>query len=274
MTGSLPMFPLGSVLFPHMPLALRVFEERYLVMLARILSDDAPEFGVVLIEGGVEVGGGDRRWNLGTVARIAEVGTTDGVVALLGRGERRVEVLEWLADDPHPEAVVRRLPELVWEDRLQPLLDQADSVVRRGIARAGEYVEIEWDADVELSEDPVEAAWQLAAIAPLGELDQVRLLGAESTAQLLQGVIDATIEAGELLSLLVAGDDLDAEIAEALSGDDETNADGGSSPDEDGASDDGLLDDGPLDGDAPDDRPDGDAPDGPDGDAPRDGSRG
>jgi Lon protease-like protein len=56
----LPMFPLGSVLFPHMPLPLRVFEERYLVMLSRILADDPAEFGVVLIERGQEVGGGDR----------------------------------------------------------------------------------------------------------------------------------------------------------------------------------------------------------------------
>ena len=34
------MFPLGSVLFPHMPLALRVFEERYRVMLARVLTGE------------------------------------------------------------------------------------------------------------------------------------------------------------------------------------------------------------------------------------------
>ena len=36
----LPMFPLGSVLFPHMPLRLRVFEERYLIMLAELLKAD------------------------------------------------------------------------------------------------------------------------------------------------------------------------------------------------------------------------------------------
>ena len=42
----LPMFPLGSVLFPSMPLALRVFEERYLAMLASVLQEEPSEFGV------------------------------------------------------------------------------------------------------------------------------------------------------------------------------------------------------------------------------------
>ena len=35
--STLAMFPLGSVLFPHMPLLLRVFEDRYLVMLSQLL---------------------------------------------------------------------------------------------------------------------------------------------------------------------------------------------------------------------------------------------
>ena len=52
---SLPVFPLGSVLFPHMPLALRVFEERYLKMIGALLETDDLVFGVVLIERGSEV---------------------------------------------------------------------------------------------------------------------------------------------------------------------------------------------------------------------------
>lgn len=53
----IPMFPLGSVLFPHMPLPLRLFEPRYLKMLGDLLEQPDPEFGVVLIERGHEVGG-------------------------------------------------------------------------------------------------------------------------------------------------------------------------------------------------------------------------
>ena len=54
----IPMFPLGSVLFPHMPLPLRLFEPRYLKMLGDLLEQPDPEFGVVLIERGHEVGVG------------------------------------------------------------------------------------------------------------------------------------------------------------------------------------------------------------------------
>ena len=52
------MFPLGGVLFPGMPLRLRVFEPRYRAMVTECLAG-TPEFGVVLIERGNEVGGGD-----------------------------------------------------------------------------------------------------------------------------------------------------------------------------------------------------------------------
>ena len=38
--GALPMFPLGSVLFPYMPLRLRVFEERYLIMLTELVKTE------------------------------------------------------------------------------------------------------------------------------------------------------------------------------------------------------------------------------------------
>ena len=48
----LPIFPLGSVLMPGMPLALRVFEERYLEMMRDVLPSPEREFGVVLIERG------------------------------------------------------------------------------------------------------------------------------------------------------------------------------------------------------------------------------
>ena len=34
------MFPLGSVLFPHTPLVLRVFEPRYLTMVGRLLDEE------------------------------------------------------------------------------------------------------------------------------------------------------------------------------------------------------------------------------------------
>ena len=46
---TLPLFPLGIVLFPDAVLPLRIFEERYKLMVRRCLEADS-EFGVVLIK--------------------------------------------------------------------------------------------------------------------------------------------------------------------------------------------------------------------------------
>ncbi len=191
------MFPLGSVLFPHMPLPLRVFEDRYLVMLSRILADEPAEFGVVLIERGQEVGGGEKRFAFGTVAQVEQLDATEDFVVLVARGERRIEVLEWLDEDPHPAARVRELPELSWSDELMPLRERAEAAVRRTLRLASEFDDQLWQSDVEIASDPIAGAWQLAAIAPLGELDQIALLRTESAESLLSVLIELMAAAEE-----------------------------------------------------------------------------
>jgi Lon protease-like protein len=189
------MYPLGSVLFPHMPLRLRVFEERYLLMLSELLKTDSARFGVVLIERGREVGGGEQRFDVGTFAEITQIGAQEGFVGLVAHGGSRFAVEQWLADAPHPWADVRELPDLTWDPDLTELRDGTERRVRRALALASEFAENVWPADIELSDDPVAAAWQLAAIAPLGALDQVELLSAESMEQLLTRVGELTAEA-------------------------------------------------------------------------------
>ncbi|MEY3360946.1 MAG: hypothetical protein RL531_665, partial [Actinomycetota bacterium] len=82
----LPMFPLGTALLPGAMLPLHVFEERYRALVEHCLARDG-EFGVVLIERGSEVGGGDRRFAVGTLARIVEAGRfPDGRYALVATG--------------------------------------------------------------------------------------------------------------------------------------------------------------------------------------------
>lgn len=200
MDAATAMFPLGSVLFPYMPLPLRIFEERYRIMLGTVLDDAEPAFGVVLIERGFEAGGGDHRFGIGTLARLTHVaaGATD--VHVVARGAERFEVEEWLPDDPYPRAKVRPVPDLTWNEALTPLRAEAERTVRRVLARAAEYSETSWPADVELSEDPVESSWQLAAIAPLGDLDQLRLLRSPTMGGLLAGLIDLTLAAEPVLT--------------------------------------------------------------------------
>jgi hypothetical protein len=189
------MFPLGSVLFPHMPLRLRVFEERYLVMLSDLVKSDDPRFGVVLIERGVEVGGGEQRFGVGTAAEIGQIAAEQGIVGLVAQGTSRFEVVEWLDDDPYPRAEVRPLEELVWDPALETLRAETEQLVRRTLALASEFAEDVWPSDVELAGEPVPALWQLAAIAPLTALDQVALLRTRTTEELLSRVSDLTRDA-------------------------------------------------------------------------------
>jgi Lon protease-like protein len=191
------MFPLGSVLFPHMPLPLRVFEERYMVMLSRILPDEPSEFGVVLIERGQEVGGGEKRFTVGTVAQVQQLDATEDFVVLVATGERRIEVLEWLEEDPYPAARVRDLADLEWTEDLLPLREKAEEAVRRTLRSAGELGDQLWAPDVEISDEPVAAAWQLAAIAPVGSLDQITLLRSETMESLLNTLIELMASAEE-----------------------------------------------------------------------------
>ena len=63
----LSLFPLNSVLFPGMPLRLRIFEARYKEMINECIEQEKP-FGVVLIQKGREA--------LGTLAKPHKIGTT------------------------------------------------------------------------------------------------------------------------------------------------------------------------------------------------------
>ncbi len=189
-----PMFPLGSVLFPSTPLPLRVFEPRYLTMIGRLLDEEDPAFGVVLIERGHEVGGGDRRSAIGTMARLVSVSIDEELLYAVAIGGGRFAVEDWLDESPYPQAVVAPLPDLVWNDALAPLRREAEATVRRVAAR----IESRWDADTELSEDPIDAAWQLAAIAPLGEYDRQALLRSTTVGALLRQTIDLTLDAEEV----------------------------------------------------------------------------
>lgn len=193
------MFPLGSVLLPHMPLPLRVFEPRYMAMLRDILGDEPAEFGVTLIERGQEVGGGDVRTDIGTVAQIGSLDTSGESILLIAQGVRRFRVEKWLDDAPYPRAEVSDLPDTEWSDDLAPTLERADGVVRRVLKLAEEAgEEVRWPADIVLDDDPAAAAWQLAAIAPFGPLDQLDLLRSPSIERLLARTIDLAEDAETL----------------------------------------------------------------------------
>jgi len=128
--GEIPLFPLGTVLFPGGPLPLRIFETRYIDLVRRCLRDGSG-FGVVLIREGVEAGGPALTFDVGTYARIVDFSQQpDGLLGIRAAGERRFRILErrrerdglnvadveWL-----PEETSQPLPEEFAE--LAPALD-------------------------------------------------------------------------------------------------------------------------------------------------------
>jgi len=192
------MFPLGTVLFPYADLPLHVFEERYRLMTRRVMRGDR-EFGVVLIERGHEVGGGDARFDVATVARIVHASELpDGRFALSTVGTRRVRVVEWLSDDPYPRAEVEPfddppagLADAERRDRVSAALTRFVDLARRVDPRLGEAPK--------LAEDPVRASYEAAALAPIGPLDAQRVLATPDSRSRLDALVQLIDDAATLL---------------------------------------------------------------------------
>jgi uncharacterized protein len=170
---TLPLFPLGTVLFPSGPLSLRIFEPRYLDMTRRCLKAATP-FGVVTILEGAEVGTVAAMAELGTTARVVDFDTLpDGLLGVICLGERRFQVVRrWQEADGLHVAEVTYLAEDVpcavpvryayLSELLRELLPPA----------GGAYAYLEGRYD--------DAGWvanRLAEILPLSSAQRLALLG-------------------------------------------------------------------------------------------------
>jgi Lon protease-like protein len=192
------MFPLGTVLLPGSVLPLHVFEARYRVLMRDVLDSDG-EFGVVLIERGSEVGGGDVRSEIGTMARVAHAEElADGRWAVVAIGDRRIRITRWEPDDPYPRARVEDWPDDESGGRDGAALVAAAATMLTTLRElAGELGLRVGAVDPDLPAEPSAASFALAGAAPIGPLDRHRLLAAPGTRERL-----------ELLAIL-----LDEEIA-------------------------------------------------------------
>ena len=116
----MPLFPLGTVLFPGMVLPLRVFEPRYLALIRRLLDlpDGTPrEFGVVAIRQGWEVGvdGVSALYRIGCLTRLRRVAELDdGTYEIVTVGAERFRIAAVdTAGEPYLQAEIERLPDPV-----------------------------------------------------------------------------------------------------------------------------------------------------------------
>lgn len=133
--SSLPLFPLGAVLFPGGVLPLRVFEVRYLDMIGKCHKAGAP-FGVVALTRGHEVrrpgAGPEAFYPVGTLATITALASPQpGLMVVQCHGEQRFRVARseqlkhglWIAE---VQRLADDLPVHVPED----LRATADALVR------------------------------------------------------------------------------------------------------------------------------------------------
>jgi uncharacterized protein len=195
----LAMFPLSTVLFPYERMPLHVFEPRYRRMVSDCLAADRG-FGVVLITRGSEVGGGDVRVDVGTMAMIESAEELpDGRWYLVALGLGLVGVTAWLEDDPYPRAVV--------EDRAtvnageSDALRRAEAELRRVRAQLSELDHTPAVPEMfSFGTTPEERSWGLCAQAPVTAFDRQRLL--EAPVALLRELVRAV---GDDVGRILAG---------------------------------------------------------------------
>jgi uncharacterized protein len=194
---TLPMFPLEVAVLPGERLPLQIFEPRYAALVQACLAADDPEFGVVLIAAGREVGGEDARSDIGALARIVEY-------ADLGAGRYRINcvvkerfrVLEWHPDNPYPEAAVELWPDEQGapvdvatvrdiEDRIAALYDRFAAV--RGAQVNGRDI-------VRGADESGDVALWLYALAirlPMGQADRYAVLAAPTAVERMTALSEA-----------------------------------------------------------------------------------
>ncbi len=205
--AELPMFPLGSVLFPGAILPLHVFESRYRALVQHCLTDgNEPEFGVVLIDRGSEVGGGDVRRPIGTVARLVQVTELDGGrYAIVAVGTRRIAVNTWLPDDPYPRADVDELIDPPPSPDFPAKVAANVALLRRVLALRAELDEPAAPATTELADQPELASYHACALAPFGPADLDALLAAPTPDDRMDRLHVLLSDESEILTLRLGG---------------------------------------------------------------------
>jgi Lon protease-like protein len=191
------MFPLESVRLPGEGLPLRIFEPRYGALVRDCLSG-AREFGVVLIAAGREVGGGDARLDVGSMAHIVNCKDLgDGRFVLECEMRERIRVTEWLDDDPYPKASVEPWPDEpganvtgvdigAVEDRLMEVFERIASSQGAHLPPRQQLL-----GEPEPGDDAGKRLYALAARVPMGQADRYSVLAAPSAAARLDALRDA-----------------------------------------------------------------------------------
>mgnify|MGYP000016294745 CR=1 FL=1 len=86
MAEVLPQFPVGQAYMPGMPVALRVFEPRYLNLMGELMTAETPQFGIPLYPQRVAAGEQPEQLTIGTLIQIDDFGMTEEFIGITGTG--------------------------------------------------------------------------------------------------------------------------------------------------------------------------------------------
>jgi Lon protease-like protein len=206
------MFPLERAMLPGEELPLRIFEPRYSALVADCLEMDDPAFGVVLIAAGREVGGGDSRSDVGTMAHIAEVADFgDGRYRLNCVMAERIRVLEWQPDNPYPRAAFELWPdepgEPVGADPIRDIEDRMIALFERiAGARGAEVSGRDIVAGADAAPDAAMWLYALTSRLPMGEADRYSVLAAPTVAARVTALREAVDTVSALVEFQLSGD--------------------------------------------------------------------
>jgi uncharacterized protein len=208
----LPHFPLHAVLFPHLPLPLHVFEERYRAMASDVLADGSPyqgRFVVSMIVEGPEVGGDAVAQPVGTVCEVRSAEQfPDGRWLLLVVGVARARILRVdragryaIADvDPIDEPVGTDAAEVL--PAVQRALDAYLATVKRFVARTASGGDATHEAQdvtasldevlkpIQLPDDPVAASYAVGGVLQIELARKQKLLEEPDAARRLHAELE------------------------------------------------------------------------------------
>ena len=174
-----PLFPLGTVLFPGGLLPLKVFEQRYVDMTKACLRDSTP-FGVCLIREGQEVGQPAAPQSVGCLATIEQWDVPHpNLFALLARGGARFRILDTSVNAGGLiTGRIELLPEPTTDAPMEPACEE---VLRLAVERAGAD---SVPGPIQL-DNPVWVSYRLAEILPITPQQKQTLLEMTDTGKRL-----------------------------------------------------------------------------------------
>jgi Lon protease-like protein len=187
MAVEIPVFPLGVVLFPHMPLPLHIFEERYRQMM-RDCRESGTGFGIVAIREGHEVGRAASPHRVGTLAQLRNVEELgDGRFNILVVGKTRYRIGRLSRRKPYLTAEVEYLQDSTGDERITA------SLVRRVTTAFRRYADLlrtlagETPSQLDLPNDPELLSYLVAATLQVENSHKQTLLEVDSATDRLAG---------------------------------------------------------------------------------------